>query len=302
MLLLRNKFKHKTVRQVEFQMLKAKSKLLSAADAARCPPLDPRTLGRPFHLLDDFCRRLKDALGDFFEQRFNRRYDAAFNLVALEMQAAGEPPRGLRWRSYRTTAGTAGVALERPLLLSMLDYRYGGGATDPNAAETETEHRLAQLIGGQLVELLQHCSDPAHTAERTAGHAAPTRVVPLAPTPGSQLIRVELAEAERGLTGLLWLALDEAWLNQLFAGLAPRASRQAEAAQPLASTLRLRLEARLLSMEVPLGTLLDLKPGDVLPARVNERAEVRIGPSSLFTAAVAEHDGKLWLTSFADVE
>jgi hypothetical protein len=49
------------------------------------------------------------------------------------------------------------------------------------------------------------------------------------------------------------------------------------------------------------GALFDLKVGDVIPVDVG-RADVLLDEARLFTAAVAEHKGKLCLTSFEDAE
>ena len=50
-----------------------------------------------------------------------------------------------------------------------------------------------------------------------------------------------------------------------------------------------------------LEALFGLKLGDVIPVTVG-RADVLLDEARLFTAAVAEHKGKLCLTSFEDAE
>ena len=77
-----------------------------------------------------------------------------------------------------------------------------------------------------------------------------------------------------------------------------RAQRQAE---PLGTNLKVRLEGRLVSHEMTLEALFGLKVGDVIPVTVG-RADVLLDEACLFTAAVAEHKGKLCLTSFEDAE
>ena len=86
--------------------------------------------------------------------------------------------------------------------------------------------------------------------------------------------------------------------------MAPARERQPQSATPqapLPNRLPLTLQARLLEQELPLGTLLDLHVGDVLPVRLG-LADVLVDDSRLFKAAVAEHQGKLCLTSFEDAE
>lgn len=283
---------------------RARSKLLATDDASRCPVLDPRTLGRPFHQLQDFTARLGEALGRYFSQRFNRRYGCAFSVGGVRLQLAQTPP-GMQWCSYRTAGGQISVALKRSLLLTLLDYRYGGSGELPPGAdaapETESELRLLDLLGRELAALLQQSIQPEATAAAT--DAGPLLLQP--PAAGSQLLQITLHENTRQLSGMLWLALDERWLGQLLASVAPRqlpSPSDEHATLPLGRQLQLRLNAQLLELQLPLGELLALRPGDTLPVRLPPLARVQVGDAHLFDAAVAEHDGKLWLTSFQDVE
>jgi flagellar motor switch protein FliM len=80
------------------------------------------------------------------------------------------------------------------------------------------------------------------------------------------------------------------------------AGRQpAKPAAPLAQRLQVTLAGRLVSKEVTLGALFDLRIGDVIPISLH-RADVMLEDSRLYTAAVTEHKGKLCLTSFEDTE
>jgi flagellar motor switch protein FliM len=79
------------------------------------------------------------------------------------------------------------------------------------------------------------------------------------------------------------------------------AARGGRGTEPLAARLQVGLSGRLVSKEVALGTLFDLRVGDVIPISLH-RADVLLDESRLFTAAVGERKGKLCLTSFEDVE
>jgi flagellar motor switch protein FliM len=122
---------------------------------------------------------------------------------------------------------------------------------------------------------------------------------------GEWLLRLTLSETRCNLSGDLLLKISAAWMNRLLQALAPNRDRprqkQMTATKPFPARLQLSLQARLLEKEVPLATLLDLRLGDVLPISVGD-ADVLIGDSRLFTASVAEHHGKLCLTSLADVD
>ena len=103
----------------------------------------------------------------------------------------------------------------------------------------------------------------------------------------------------------LSLILDGAYLQPLLRRLSGqhRTARAASAvgAPPLDRRLTLTLQARLLERELDLGTVLDLVPGALIPIRLAD-ATVMVQGSALMSAAVAEHQGKLCLTSFQDLE
>ena len=82
---------------------------------------------------------------------------------------------------------------------------------------------------------------------------------------------------------------------------APRPHAPQGPAEPLVSKLQVKLDGRLVSKEITLGALFELKVGDVIPVSVG-RADVLLDDARLFTAAVAEHKGQLCLTSFEDAE
>lgn len=103
----------------------------------------------------------------------------------------------------------------------------------------------------------------------------------------------------------LSLILDGAYLQPLLRRLSgqhrPARSGSAVGAPPLTRRLTLTLQARLLERELDLGAVLDLAPGALIPIRLAD-ATVMVEGSALMSAAVAEHQGKLCLTSFQDLE
>jgi flagellar motor switch protein FliM len=271
--------------------------------------LDPTLLGRPVHLLPRFAARLAEAFTLAMRQPARRRYWDAFDLHKVEFTQAPETP-GLRWLSVDGPRGAVTVAFERALLLALLDWRYGRNPAAPIERDvsaervTATEERLAVVLTQQLVEVL-HARIDAALAEtgHDAGEAAlPAPVAGDPPPVGSWAIRVELRG--RGDTpGQIWLALDQAMLASILRALLPerRLRKEPAVAEPLATRLQVKLEGRLLSKEITLASLFGLRVGDVIPVSVG-RADVLLDDNRLFTAAVAEHKGKLCLTSFEDAE
>jgi flagellar motor switch protein FliM len=263
--------------------------------------LDPCTLGRPFHLLEDFNQRLARQFARHLGGRFNLRHGAAFAVsqVAIGSYVAGQGDAA--WRTYVTSAGTLSVRLDRRLLLAMLGYHYGdkGAMTiDEHAPETETEQRFGAATGLALLDVLRTCVVPPVEGGFTP---EPMR------TPGmsDRVIRVEIKENKLGLAGLLEMAVDDAWLGLIFASAVSRRIASTPAAKseiPLTARLPVTLTARMLTKEVLLDDVMRLSPGDVLPVRMPDTADVLVGDTRLFQATIAEHGGTLCLTSFENVE
>jgi flagellar motor switch protein FliM len=270
--------------------------------------LDARTLGRPVHLLHKFVGPLRDDLAEVFRTGLNRRYRASFELGEVNISRLESVPPRCRWLQYADTTGRIGFAIERQVLLCVLDYRYGardggGVAQAAPVPETATEERLAAMLGRQFVSALAERIEwlPEGASGETCVHEfAETAGAP--PQVGTWCVRAEVAEPTRGIEGCLWFTLDEAWMQRLLSRLAPlRVSSSRTAATPLASRLSLTLVGRLLEKELPLSVLLDARVGDVIPVSLGA-TDVLVDDARLFTARVAEHKGKLCLTAFEDVE
>lgn len=270
--------------------------------------LDPCLLGRPVHLLPLFAARLQDDL-DAAMQGNARRYWAGWRLEQVEFGRVPRDP-GLRWLAVAGALGGVSVTFERCLLLTLLERRYGGrgaGATqkDPLAERvTATEERLNVVLTQQLVDLLY-----ARVAISTAMEVAPRPVaanaVMAAPTPGANgwAVRIQVRNAA-DQAGAFWIAPDQHLMATILGSLRPEQPRTHAVrgpAEPLVARLQVKLDGRLVSKEVTLGALFDLKVGDVIPVNVG-RADVLLDEARLFTAAVAENRGKLCLTSFEDAE
>lgn len=284
--------------------------------ASSLPVLDPRTLGRPVHLLGRCAERLQKDLIEQFQSPLNRRYRSQFEIgeVAFDMGSARNDSQ--RWLAFSAEGGSIAFAADRSVLLCILAYRYGVQVTTATETptfetvsepETATEERLASRLGRQLagiiagtIEALQPDAAPAHLANGIE-FADSAR-----PVDSPWTLRVQIVERAHQLTSTLRFRLDERWISRLLRGLAPQrdsgSSQKSDGStQPLTSRLQLTLAARLLEKEIELGTFLDLNVGDVIPVLLRT-TDVLIGDSRLFTASLAEHKGKLCLTSFQDVE
>lgn len=277
--------------------------------------LDPRLLGRPVHLLPQFAVQLADDLAAALRQPGLRRYWDGFALEAAAFEAAPDSGRSGRWLRYDCGAGLLGFALERPLLLALLNQRYGqrGAAPAPvpepsTVRVTATEDRLAIVLGGQLASVFARRVH-ANLVRTHPEAVAPEDVVPKAlpaAAPGTDgwTIGVTLRQAQGGASGRFWLSLDQALLGRVMLGLLPeraRAGAPRQSGVALPTVLQLTLEGRLISKEITLETLFALKLGDIIPVTMG-RADVLLAESRLFTAAVTEHNGTLCLTAFEETD
>ncbi len=277
--------------------------------------LDPRLLGRPVHLLPQFAAQLAEDLAVALRQPAWRRYWDGFQLEAAAFVPTPTSPQSGRWLGYDCGAGSVTFAIERSLLLAVLNQRYGrrGAAPAPAPAPstvrvTATEERLAVALGQQFATVLAARVDTnlarAHNETALAPSVAVARTMPTA-APGADgwTIGVTLRQNLGGACAQLWLALDADTVARVMLGLTPERARAQprQASVSLGTALHVTLDGRLVSKEITLEALFALKLGDIIPVTMG-RAEVMLGESRLFTAAVTEHNGALCLTSFEDTD
>ncbi|MFZ6647551.1 FliM/FliN family flagellar motor switch protein [Undibacterium sp. TJN25] len=299
--------------------------------------LDPCLLGRPIHLLHTFTSQLREDFTGAFKTAPNRRYWASFQIEGVTMGRNDEATEE-RWIAYTAPGGSISFSLERAVLLSVLNYRYGrrndkspgslhaqDGQTQGAVAAshmpvriTATEERLAVTLGQQLSGLLAarieaNLSAAAMAAAGAEGSTAKLQALQLpsplkaaltaAPAKGSWVVAVTVLDISTGETGLLHFGLDHALMSSVLRGLASTAKSKSmpQNSGPLASRLQLKLTGRLVNQQVALGELLNIRVGDVIPVNLG-KADVLLEDSRLFTAAVTEHKGNLCLTSFEGAE
>lgn len=261
------------------------------------------------HLLPAFAARFGADLSEWLRLGPNRRYGTGLEFASATMRAFGAQESPARWAIYAGAAGRIGLAMPRGLVLRLLQCRYGLDETteaDPaSVALTASEERLARVLGQQLVAAVaQRIGDGLAPADGEASAAAPEWSVDSGLPTGVWRLEVVLTEPQRGARHVLQFSLDDGWmgllLDQLSQGRTLVRDQSATPAEPLAGRLKLRLVARLLQQRMPLGQILDLRVGSVLPIP-QPQTVVLVKDSPLFSASVAEHKGRLWLTGFQDI-
>lgn len=276
--------------------------------------LDPTLLGRPVHLLPTFAAQLRDDLAQALRLPGNRRNWGPFHVESAAFARAGAKLPGQRWLRCVAAVGVLGFRVERSLLLAVLNHRYGQNAAvaapddapavkAPEPRVTATEERLALSLGQQLAAVLARRVSLNLGEQPAAAEAGVSAGPGAGPAAGSWLLQVTLADAGGAEAGAFWFALDQALMTAVLRGLLqPRHTPAAPASvRPLASRLQVSLSGRLMSKEILLGSLFELRVGDIIPVSLS-RTDVLLDHSRLFTAAVTEHKGKLCLTAFEDAD
>lgn len=285
-----------------------------ARESREVHAVDACTLGRPVHLLTRYTDQLGDALGEMFKQ-LSRRYRAGYQVSALSISPSMPPAATGRWMVGDTAQGRVAGLIERSLVLSLMAHRYGAAdAAAPDGApaascdalpETSTEERLLRSLCLQALERALRLVEPSSAALPELPRLHASQQPQLAA--GAWFIQATISEASQGLSSRVLLALSPQHIARLLLRLSQELPARAEAGTPhpdpakLVRHLQLKIEARLLEQQIPLGQLIDLRPGDLIPIRLKS-TDVLIDGSRLFTASVAEHQGKLCLTSFADAD
>ena len=201
--------------------------------------LDPCLLGRPVHLLHIFAAQLRDDLTQAMRLSVNRRYWGAFRVEDVQFTRFDGEQRG-RWLSFAAPAGHIAFSLERKVLLSVLNFRYGSPGKSDNSPPpvdedavrvTATEERLAVVLGQQLagtlagrIELnLPAVDKPAAAEGADDGVDTEFKPAPGAPPPkGNWTITVTVADHASGASGQFWFALDKALMASVPASCCPK--------------------------------------------------------------------------------
>lgn len=268
------------------------------------------------HLLPAFAARFGADVSEWLRTGPNRRYGTGLQASASSMVEPDAAQPAARWSLYADPLGRIGLAMPRALVLRLLRCRYGAAdapaAPDlPEALDgpvTASEERLSHKLGLQLVQALARRIDtgmpPPGAAAADTATPALAFVEESALPAGPWQLELELVEPQNDGVHPLRFSLDERWLHRLLDRLSQGRTLAREPAgmpaQPLAHQLKLRLVTRLVQQRLPLGAVLDLQPGSVLPIP-QPAAVVLVKESPLFSASVAEHKGRLWLTAFQDL-
>ncbi|KVD84393.1 hypothetical protein WS62_20335 [Burkholderia sp. ABCPW 14] len=98
---------------------------IHSSKSARCKTIDPRMLGRPTHLLDAFGVELGHRLAHFLETCVSRCNGSSLKIGRVAFTTHAPAVESWAWQRQSMGGAVIGVHLERGLLLTLLDLRYG---------------------------------------------------------------------------------------------------------------------------------------------------------------------------------
>ncbi|WP_185756425.1 FliM/FliN family flagellar motor C-terminal domain-containing protein [Pandoraea apista] len=263
-------------------------------------------LGRPTHKLGAFGNSLAICLERYLNAQADPRNVASMTVGNVAFHASANDLCALPWRSQWIGEGAIGVHVDRALLTSILELRYGAARAPRSNApeepatvlETSTELRLAKRLATDLPLVFARAIPTASLQPAATTAPSTSRFQP------ELFATFDVTNAAHRVIGRIAFAVEETWRNHLFDHLWAM-NRRAKVVKRedamLASRLKIPLTAQLLEMELPFGDVLGLHAGSVLPIRWRSSARVLTNGSPLFSATVAEHDGKLCLIDLTDL-
>lgn len=229
-------------------------------------------------------------------------------LEGVDYMTCGEALEGLDQLSFVTIANTStndgqiGLVLNTDLLFNNLEIMLGGGRFEPAPADKRSFTMIEKRLGTRFCEialnglgetLAQFC-EMKFQIDSVESNPRNAMLAPLA-TPALKVVyRVKLSGREGLMTFIVPnTAIEDSpvLMSQNF--MAGRQNPEPGGERAMASALReaeVSLTAVLRSMELPLGDLLALKPGDVLRLDIepSEEADVYCSNQSMFTAAIGQ--------------
>lgn len=265
--------------------------------------LETSQLGRPWHRLP----KLMNNSFDILDARLS-----IYFLKKLRVNAALKSMTFAIDRHYKnaqifsTRYGNIAFVIDRILLLNILHDYYGlskdSNQVTPDDAMpvTKTEERLKNKLGQELTGLIINKETFGEDLEIKNDYST---VI----SKWSWCVTFTLEGYDFGSFSLL---MDHHHVDQMLAtlrapdggsdGSGKSTSLSPAQIERLFDSLPLKLNGRLVSLNLTVAQLADIKPGDIIPVTVNEPMPVFIGKEQIFESAIAEDRGRLFLCDIHD--
>ncbi|MBB1199001.1 flagellar motor switch protein FliM [Enterobacteriaceae bacterium 89] len=265
--------------------------------------LETSKLGRPWHrlpkLMNDSFDILDARLSIYFLKKL--RVNAALKSMTFAIDQNYKNAQ-----IFATRYGNMAFVIDRILLLNIL-HDYYGLSKDSNQIEpddslpiTKTEERLRNKLGQELTGLVINKETFGEDLEIKNDYST---VI----SQWSWCVTFTLEGYDFGSFSIL---LDHHHVDQMLATLrAPDVGHDGAVKsttlspaqiERLFDSLPLKLNGRLLSLNLTVAQLTDIKPGDIIPVTINDPLPVFIGKEQIFESAIAEDRGRLFLCDIHD--
>lgn len=259
-------------------------------------------------LLESFARQFRAHLADLVRRELQVTYEGVQAQRGADYLAALPAPACLDIVRARPLPGQVMFSIEPDLLGLLVDAFYGGtgraGPREPGRGLTPTEARFARLVVRQAIADLATAFAPVAAIEfEPVKQERSAHFVDIAGPTETLLVnrfRISLGDAGGALDFVLPSASIEPLREVLAAG---AALRQQPGGAPWAPALaqgladaKVELRAVLTEVEISLGELVRLKPGDVLPIEAPRDAVLLAGEAPLYRARFGVSRGRNALT------
>ncbi len=260
--------------------------------------LDANKLGRPYHKVPKIFNDKFDLLDSKLSIYFLRKFRVNVNLTQFDFHMDSAIKQSTVFSSQ---LGNLGFRVDRRMLLDILQDYYGLARlhfdeAPPQSIITKTEERLLNKLASEMLTLL--CCPELFSSQLELKPDYSTLI-----TQWACQIDFTIDGYRNGTFSLL---LDNAHVDRLLATL-----RQSSLSIPSNEvttvpqqvnfrTLPIRLTGKLATLQLTVADIVKLKSGDVIPIAMAERVPLSIGSHQLFTAAIREDRGSLFLSEFAD--
>lgn len=283
------------------QVLRNRVRVYQKENCPEVTRVDVSKLGRAYHkipkIITEKFDSIESRLSIFFLKKY--RMNAALRNMTFDTDCHLKHAQ-----IFENAYGNIGFAINRQFLLNILHTYYGLSkdttpvACDTDQPVTKTEERLRNKLGHELAQLTMVQEILAEEMELKNDYSSVINQ-------WAWCIQFWLEGYDEYCFSIL---LDAHHVDILLASLRQknaRDDRQSQSLNPaqienMFVSLPLSLTGKLASLNLTVSQLMEIKPGDILPVSLNEPVPVYIGNEQLFSAAIAEDRGKIYMTDFND--
>lgn len=277
-------------------------KIHKCSDLPALTKLEISKLGRPWHKLPDI---MNDNF-DIFDARLGVYFLKKFRVnVSLKNMMFEIDKKFKNAQIFITPYGHIAFSIDRALLLQILSDYYGlqesgDDSTDTSLPVTKTEERLAARIGQDIVHLILSNEIFKEALEIKNDYLA---VI----SQWAWCVTFSLEGYEQGDFSIF---LDSHHVDLILARIRAASAENSSHVvrnsvspaeiEKLFYSLPLVLHGRMVTLNLTIAQLSEIRPGDILPISLNEPVPIFVGKEQLFDATIAENRGKLFLCDLQD--